>query len=80
MPEAAVSVEREEIEASIHTALSAGDPDRAVTALLQGYGPEVLRFLAARHRDEDEAAEVFSKFAEAVWTAAGSARMTSHAW
>lgn len=70
MADADVTAERDALEARISSALAAGDRDRAVTALLQGYGPEVLRFLAALHRDEDEAAEVFSKFAEAIWTAA----------
>ncbi len=63
---------RELLEEKITAALSAGDRQAAVTLLLQGYGPEVLRFLAALHRDEDESAEVFSKFAEAVWSAAST--------
>lgn len=79
MPTADLTSERDLLEARISAALSAEDRDLAVTALLEGYGPEVLRFLAALHRDEDEAAEVFSKFAEAVWIAASAFKGSSSA-
>jgi RNA polymerase sigma-70 factor (ECF subfamily) len=43
------------------------DRDGAVTAALRGYGPEVLRFLGSSLRSEEDAADVFSVFAEDLW-------------
>jgi RNA polymerase sigma-70 factor (ECF subfamily) len=39
----------------------------AATLILQTLGPDVLRVICARFRDEDQAAEVFSRFAEDLW-------------
>jgi RNA polymerase sigma-70 factor (ECF subfamily) len=44
-----------------------GDTTSAATALLEGYGQEILGFLIAHMRDENAAAEVFSQFLEDVW-------------
>lgn len=41
--------------------------DAAVSEALRGYGPEVFEFLIALHRDEEDASEVFSVFAEGLW-------------
>lgn len=53
-------------------ALAAGDRELAATVMLREHGPEVSRFLAALHRDPDDAAEVFSAFAEALWKSVAS--------
>jgi RNA polymerase sigma-70 factor, ECF subfamily len=58
---------REVLEREIRTHFDARDMKRAATALLQGYGPEVLGFLIGRLRDRDAAADVFSLFAEDLW-------------
>jgi RNA polymerase sigma-70 factor (ECF subfamily) len=42
--------------------------DEATARLLHRYGPEILGLLVALHRDHDEAGDVFSSFAEKVWT------------
>lgn len=55
------------LEESILRALSQADADLAVTLLLRGYGPEILRMLVAVHRSEEEASDVFALFAEGVW-------------
>lgn len=47
--------------------LAAGDVAGAVTLALRTYGPEVYSYLRALHRDIDDADEVFSQFAEALW-------------
>jgi RNA polymerase sigma-70 factor (ECF subfamily) len=57
------------IEKRILAALEDRDRHLAVTLILEGYGPEIMRFLFALHRDEVATQEVFSSFAEAVWTA-----------
>jgi RNA polymerase sigma-70 factor, ECF subfamily len=41
--------------------------DRATTLVLQQLGPAVFRYVAARARDEDMAAEGFARFAEDLW-------------
>lgn len=82
MSTAADPSDRSALEAQITAAFDARDHDRAVTLLLGGYGPEILRFLAAIHRDQDDAAEVFSMFAEAVWKGAPSfeGRSSARTW
>ncbi|MBL9025688.1 MAG: sigma-70 family RNA polymerase sigma factor [Myxococcales bacterium] len=67
---AAESVETVESRALL--ALAAGDREQAATLMLREHGPEVSRFLAALHRDPDDAAEVFSAFAEALWKSVAS--------
>ncbi len=44
-----------------------GDHAKATTEALRGYGPEVLGFLIATHRSEEEADEMFAEVAEGVW-------------
>jgi RNA polymerase sigma-70 factor, ECF subfamily len=55
-------------EAAITARLAAGDAAGAVTLALRTYGSEVYAYLRALHRDAGEADEVFSLFAEALWT------------
>jgi len=47
--------------------LAQGDRAGAATEVLRGVGPQVLRFLRSLLRDECDAAEAFSMFAEALW-------------
>lgn len=54
-------------EKAIATQLDRGDLRRAATEALQAYGPQVLGYLVAVLRDEDDAREVFSVFAEDLW-------------
>src|SRR5262245_10361666 len=58
---------REELEADIRRRASAGDFSGAADVAMRGYGREVFEFLAALHRNEDDAREVFSLFAEGLW-------------
>jgi RNA polymerase sigma-70 factor (ECF subfamily) len=55
------------LEARIRAASEAGDRKAAATALLEGYGHELLGFLIAHLRDRDAATEVFSQFTEDLW-------------
>jgi RNA polymerase sigma-70 factor (ECF subfamily) len=61
------ATEGQGLEARIRAASEAGDRKGAATALLEGYGHELLAFLIAHLRDRDAAAEVFSQFTEDLW-------------
>jgi len=67
-------VDRDALERRIRGYCEAGDQKRAATALLEGYGREVLGFLIARLRDRDAATEVFSQFTEDLWKGLGGFR------
>jgi RNA polymerase sigma-70 factor (ECF subfamily) len=58
---------REELEADIQRRAAAGDFTGAADAAMRGYGREIFEFLAALHRDDDDARESFSLFAEGLW-------------
>ena len=55
------------VEAEVRELCVAGDHDGAATAALRGYGPELYGFLAALHRDEADAADVFSDLSLRLW-------------
>jgi RNA polymerase sigma-70 factor (ECF subfamily) len=59
--------EREELEEEIQRRREQGDAAAAATLALRGYGAEIFGFLIAFHRDEEDAAEVFSIFSEHLW-------------
>ncbi|MCY1077049.1 RNA polymerase sigma factor [Archangium lansingense] len=61
--------EREELEREIRHLLASGDHEGAATRAIRGYGAEIFGFLHAFHRDEEDAAEVFSCFSERLWRA-----------
>lgn len=61
-------------EEPLQRALEAGDARTATTLLLQAYGPEVMRFLAAFHAELADLEEVFSAFAEALFRSCESFR------
>jgi RNA polymerase sigma-70 factor (ECF subfamily) len=55
-------------DADVHALCEAGDLDRAATEALRRYGGEILGFLLALSRgDEDSAGDVFSVFSEQLW-------------
>jgi len=56
-----------DLEPRILALLDAGDVSGASTEALRGYGPQVLGYLTAVLRDEDDAHDVFSQFAEDLW-------------
>lgn len=59
--------QREELEGDIRRRVAAGDLGGAAEIAMRGYGREIFEFLTALHRREDDAAEVFSLFAEGLW-------------
>lgn len=56
-----------EAEAETARLLDAGDLQSAAAAIMRGYGPAILGYLAALARDEDRADDVFSQFSEDLW-------------
>jgi RNA polymerase sigma-70 factor (ECF subfamily) len=54
-------------EKPIYERLDRGDADAAATLAIEQLGPQVLGYLTAVLRSEDEAREVFSQFAEDLW-------------
>jgi RNA polymerase sigma-70 factor (ECF subfamily) len=55
----------EAVESEVRALCDAGDHDRAATAALRGYGPELYSFLAALHpRDADD---VFAEVSAKLW-------------
>jgi RNA polymerase sigma-70 factor (ECF subfamily) len=62
-----VSDADKDTEARILDLLAADDRPAAATAAIQEFGPPVLRYLRSLLRDEDDASDAFSVFAENVW-------------
>src|ERR1700691_4084118 len=58
---------RQQLEAEIHRRALASDFSGAAEAAMRGYGREIYELLAALHRRDDDAAEVFSLFTEGLW-------------
>lgn len=59
--------EREILEKTIKDLHDRGDMQATAAAALNGYGPEILGFLMAVMRDEQDAGDVFSVFCEDLW-------------
>jgi RNA polymerase sigma-70 factor (ECF subfamily) len=62
-----MDLERDALEQRIRAYGEAGDRKLVATAIIEGYGHEVLGFLIAHLRDRDAASEVFSQFTEDLW-------------
>ena len=58
---------QEELEASIRSLFDAGRLEEAATVALEGYGRELLGYLVATMRSEEDAGEVFSQLGEDLW-------------
>src|SRR5574339_245759 len=56
-----------ELETEIRAAHDSGDLSSAATIALEGYGPEILGYLAAITASVDDAGEIFSDFSEDLW-------------
>ncbi len=66
-----------DLEPRILALLDAGDLPGAATEELRGYGPQILGYLNAVLRNEDDAHDVFSQFAEDLWKGLGGFRRES---
>jgi RNA polymerase sigma-70 factor, ECF subfamily len=56
-----------ELERRIREHVEHGRTREAATAAIQGYGPELLGYLGAIARDDDQAQDVFSALCERLW-------------
>ena len=72
-PDAGASV----VEVEARQALAEGRHDTFTNVVLRGYGKEILSFISAMQRQDDDAAEVFAQFAEGVWRSAAQFREQS---
>lgn len=66
-----------ELERAIHARWAVGDLRGAATAALHLYGPEVLGYLRAVHRDTGAAEEVFAIVGERLWSSLARFRWTA---
>jgi RNA polymerase sigma-70 factor (ECF subfamily) len=57
-----------ELDRLVREKLAAAGPDAAATALIEGLGPAILRYLRSMLRVEEDAADAFSQWSENVWT------------
>jgi len=62
------------VEAQVQELLTRGDLRGAATSAIQGFGPKVLGYLRSILRDDNDAADAFSHFAEDLWRGIGSYR------
>ncbi len=62
------------VEGRVRELVDAGNASAAATEALHAFGPEILRFLRSVLRDEEDAADAFSHFAENLWKGLGSFR------
>ncbi len=67
----------DDLEQRILSLLDQGNLPAAATEALRGYGPQVLGYLNAVLRNEDDAHDVFSQFAEDLWKGLGGFRRES---
>jgi RNA polymerase sigma-70 factor (ECF subfamily) len=63
--------ERDALEQAIRSRCDQGDLAGAATVAIRGYGDELFGFIAALHRSEDDASEVFARVAERLWSGLG---------
>jgi len=55
------------VQARVQQLLDKGEVSAGATEALRALGPEILRFLRSTLRDEEDAADAFSHFAENLW-------------
>ncbi len=63
-----------DLETQIRASCTSGDLKRAATLAIEGYGPEILRFLRARLPSAAEADDAFLQFSEDLWVGLRSFR------
>jgi RNA polymerase sigma-70 factor (ECF subfamily) len=61
------SDERDSLERTIRTACERQEWAEAATGALRIYGPELMGYLAATTRNEEDAADAFAMFSEDLW-------------
>lgn len=69
--------QRELIETQVKALHEQGALQEAAALAVRGYGPEILGFLMALMRDEQDACDVFSQFSEDLWKGLGGFRWQS---
>jgi len=62
------------LEARVQELLATGDAHGAATEAMRGLGPKILGYLRSILRDENDAGDAFSAFAENLWRGIGTYR------
>ncbi|OFX21918.1 MAG: RNA polymerase subunit sigma-24 [Anaeromyxobacter sp. RBG_16_69_14] len=62
------------VESHVRGLLESGDLPGAATEAIRGLGPDILRYLRSILRNEEDAADAFSQFAENLWKGLASFR------
>jgi len=62
-----VAVAEVRLDEIIGAALANGEPDRAATEAIRGFGPQILGYLTRVLGSRDDAADAFSLFSEQLW-------------
>jgi RNA polymerase sigma-70 factor, ECF subfamily len=65
------------LQAHVQRLLDGGEERAAANEALRALGPEILRFMRSVLRDEEDAADAFSSFAEHLWKGLPSFRRQS---
>jgi RNA polymerase sigma-70 factor (ECF subfamily) len=80
--ENAAAAESLEVEARVAEAVARRDFKSATTALIEGYGPQVLGYLRAVVKDGEKAEDAFALFSENVWRGfpTWEGRASARAW
>jgi RNA polymerase sigma factor (sigma-70 family) len=63
------ATDREQLERQVLATIDAGGVERAVVEIIEGYGPEIVRYLHTLLRDPTAVDDSFSVFCENVWRA-----------
>ena len=80
--ESAAAGESLDVEARVAEAVARRDFKSATTALIEGYGPQVLGYLRAVVKDGEKAEDAFALFSENVWRGfpTWEGRASARAW
>jgi RNA polymerase sigma-70 factor (ECF subfamily) len=59
--------DRDASESEVRRLCEAGEYDAATTLAIRTYGPEIMRFIHSRLRNEEAVSDAFSLFVEGLW-------------
>src|SRR5438132_559255 len=67
-PRYMIPVERPDLEANIRSLSSREHWSEALTAAVEGYGPEIHGFIRALLKSDEDAAEIYAETCAALWS------------
>src|SRR5882672_1095249 len=69
-----MTTEAVDLDGTIKSQLAAGELAAAATTALSALGPQILGYLCATLRDDDDAYDVYGQFSEELWKSIGKFR------